>query len=204
MLILLFMNKLIFATNNNNKVEEIKEITGKLFQVISLKEAGLNIDIPEPHDTLEENAREKSRTIYQLTKESCFSEDTGLEVLALNGEPGVKSARYAGEGKNAEENIQKLLRALDGIEDRKARFKTVISLIIKGNENLFSGHCEGQVTTKPRGEKGFGYDSIFIPIGETRTFAEMNAEEKNLYSHRRKATEQLLSFLFQNGMEKFH
>ena len=198
------MNKLIFATNNQNKVEEIKEVIGNLFEVVSLKEAGINIDIAEPYNTLEENARGKSRTIYQITKQNCFGEDTGLEVLALNGEPGVKSARYAGEGKNPEANIEKLLLALDGIENRKARFRTVISLVINGDAHLFSGVCEGHITTEPKGDKGFGYDSIFVPAGDTRTFGEMNLEDKNLYSHRRKATDQLLAFLFQNGKKKFH
>ena len=198
------MNKLIFATNNQNKVEEIKKIIGDLFQVVSLREAGINTDIAEPFNTLEGNAEQKSRTIYQLTKENCFGEDTGLEVWALNGEPGVKSARYAGEGKNAGDNIQKLLLALDGAENRKARFRTVISLIMDGDEHLFSGVCEGHITTEPKGDKGFGYDSVFVPAGETRTFGEMNLEDKNLYSHRKKATDQLLAFLFQNGKEKFH
>lgn len=198
------MNKLIFATNNQNKVEEIKSVIGDMFQVISLKEAGIDIDIPEPHDTLEENAGEKSRTIYRLTGEDCFSEDTGLETEALNGEPGVKSARYAGEGKDANDNIEKLLLALKGIENRKARFRTVISLIIDGNEQLFSGVCEGRICHEPKGKKGFGYDSIFIPDGDTRTFGEMGLEDKNKFSHRKKATNKLITFLSQKGKEMYH
>lgn len=189
------MEKLIFATNNKNKVEEIKSVIGNLFAIVSLKEAGIDIEIPEPYDTLEENASAKSQTIYQLTGENCFSEDTGLETGALNGEPGVKSARYAGEGKSAADNVEKLLKALDGIENRKARFRTVISLIIKGNEQLFSGACEGRITHEPAGNKGFGYDSIFIPDGGDLTFGEMNLEYKNFFSHRKKATHKLLTFL---------
>lgn len=198
------MNKLIFATNNQNKVEEIKRVIGNLFEIISLKEAGIHIDITEPHNTLEENAAEKSRTIFRLTGENCFSEDTGLEVKALNGEPGVKSARYAGDGKNSNDNIDKLLVALDGIENRQARFRTIISLIIDGNEHLFSGICDGHITTESKGCKGFGYDTIFVPVGNSRTFGEMSPEDKNYFSHRRKATEKLLAYLYQNGNKKFH
>lgn len=189
------MNRLIFATNNHNKVEEIKSIVGDLFQVISLKDAGIDIDIPEPHSTLEENATEKSRTIHEITRENCFSEDTGLEVEALNGEPGVKSARYAGEGKSASDNIEKLLNALSGVRNRRARFRTVISLILDGIEHRFEGICEGEIIEEQKGSMGFGYDSIFVPTGSKRTFAEMNPEEKNKLSHRKKATEKLASFL---------
>lgn len=193
------MNKLIFATNNENKVEEIKRVIGDTFNVVSLKEAGIDIDIPEPYDTLELNASEKSHTIYKLTGENCFSEDTGLETEALNGEPGVKSARYAGEEKNFSDNIEKLLWTLNGIANRKACFRTIISLIIYGNEYFFSGICEGVIAYEPKGEKGFGYDSVFIPAGDTRTFAEMSLEDKNVFSHRKKAISQLLAFLSQNG-----
>lgn len=189
------MEKLIFATNNPNKVEEIKRIIGKDFLIVSLEDAGITIDIPEPHATLEENASEKSRTIYEITGESCFSEDTGLEVLALNGEPGVKSARYAGEGKSSLENIEKLLHAMHGVENRNARFRTSMSLILNGHEYLFEGICDGRITSKPMGNLGFGYDSVFIPAGSTSTFAQMQVEEKNKYSHRKKATAKLASFL---------
>jgi XTP/dITP diphosphohydrolase len=198
------MNKLIFATNNQNKVDEIKSVIGDLFQVVSLKEAGIDIDIPEPHNSLEENASEKSKTIFRLTGENCFSEDTGLETEALNGEPGVKSARYAGEGKKMSDNIEKLLSALEKTQNRTARFRTVISLIIDGKEHFFSGVCKGHITYQPKGDKGFGYDSIFIPLGDTRTFAEMSLEEKNFFSHRKKATTGLLAFLSQNGKEMYH
>lgn len=189
------MNKLIFATNNENKVEEIRSIIGNFFEVTSLKEAGINIDIPEPHATLEENATEKSKTIFAITGENCFSEDTGLEVEALNGEPGVNSARYAGEGKSAADNLQKLLDQLRGAENRRARFRTVISLIINNSEQLFEGICEGEIAEVAKGNFGFGYDSVFIPTGTNKTFGEMVLSEKNKYSHRKKATVKLASFL---------
>ena len=186
---------LIFATNNANKVEEIQAAIGSLLEVISLKQAGIDIDIPEPHPTLEANATEKSSTIHRLTGGNCFSEDTGLEVDALNGEPGVKSARYAGDGRDFDANIQKLLRKLEGNAHRKARFRTVISLILDGHEHLFEGICQGYILTTPTGGKGFGYDPVFMPEGASRSFAEMSMEEKNLYSHRRKAADKLVAFL---------
>ena len=195
------MDTLIFATNNANKVNEIKAVVGNKFNVISLKDAGINIDIPEPHDTLNDNATEKSRTIHQLTQKNCFSEDTGLEVEALNGEPGVKSARYAGEGKRDEDNINKLLLELARKTTRKARFRTVISLILENKEYFFEGICEGVITQEPIGEQGFGYDPVFIPDGANKTFAQMNKEEKNKFSHRAKATAKLINFLSQNGKD---
>lgn len=193
------MNKIIFATNNENKVTEIKRILREVFDIISLRDAGINIDIAEPYDTLEDNAAVKSKTIYNLTGEDCFSEDTGLEVEALNGEPGVKSARYATETKSPLANIEKLLQNLSGIENRKARFRTVISLILGGKEFQFEGICEGTITRAPSGTAGFGYDSVFIPTGSTNTFAEMSLDEKNKFSHRRKATENLAAFLSEFG-----
>jgi len=189
------MGTLIFATNNQHKVDEIRKVLGNIFDVITLKEAGINIDIPEPHSTLEQNATEKSRTIYSLTKKDCFSEDTGLEVETLNREPGVKSARYAGEGRSDADNIQKLLSNLVNENNRRAQFRTVISLIREGKEHQFEGICEGTITKEQRGEKGFGYDPVFIPDGSERTFAEMSIEEKNKYSHRKKATQKLITFL---------
>jgi XTP/dITP diphosphohydrolase len=189
------MAKLIFATNNQHKVEEIQFAIGKSIEVISLKEAGINIDIPEPHDTLEANASEKSRTIYQLTGTDCFSEDTGLEVEALNGEPGVKSARYAGEDKAFDKNIDKLLLNLGDNTERKARFRTVISLILNGKEFLFEGICEGGISDVRKGGKGFGYDPVFVPTGSDSSFAEMSMEEKNKFSHRKKAIEKMIAFL---------
>jgi len=187
--------KLIFATNNNNKVAEIRSVIGNRFDILTLKEAGINIDIPEPHDTLEENASEKSATIYRMTHINCFSEDTGLEVESLNGEPGVKSARYAGDEKAFDKNIDKLLYKLADNSNRKARFRTVISLIIDGFETQFEGIAQGKIIDNLRGNKGFGYDPVFVPDGDSRTFAEMDMEEKNVYSHRRKATEKLIAFL---------
>lgn len=187
--------KLIFATNNQHKVEEIRAVIGKKFELLTLREAGIAIDIPEPHDTLEANASEKSQTIYRMTGTSCFSEDTGLEVAALNGEPGVKSARYAGDDRSFDQNIDKLLINLGDKEDRSARFRTVVSVIIDGKETLFEGICEGTVIKERRGGKGFGYDPVFIPAGADKTFAEMTLEEKNLFSHRKKATEKLVAFL---------
>lgn len=187
--------KLIFATNNQHKVEEIRAVIGEKFKLLTLQEAGIDIEIPEPYDTLEANASEKSQTIYRLTGTNCFSEDTGLEVTALNGEPGVKSARYAGDERSFDQNIDKLLANLAGKEDRSARFRTVVSLIIDEKETLFEGICEGTVIKERRGGRGFGYDPVFIPLGSTKTFAEMSLEEKNLFSHRKKATEKLVAFL---------
>ncbi len=187
--------KLIFATNNDNKVAEIRSVIGNKFNILTLKEAGINIDIPEPYDTLEGNASEKSATIYKMTHINCFSEDTGLEVESLNGEPGVKSARYAGDERAFDKNIDKLLYKLTDSPNRKARFRTVISLIIDGSETQFEGIALGKIIDSRKGNKGFGYDPVFVPDGGNRTFAEMDIEEKNQYSHRRKATEKLIAFL---------
>jgi XTP/dITP diphosphohydrolase len=189
------MDTLIFATNNQHKVDEIRLVLGKRFNIITLKEAGIDIDIPEPHDTLEANATEKSGVIHRLTKKNCFSEDTGLEVAALNGEPGVKSARYAGEGRSFENNIDKLLQNLEDKSSRAARFKTVISLVLNDKEYFFEGICPGVITADRRGRNGFGYDPVFIPDGSSKTFAEMTMEEKSLFSHRKKAMEKLVEFL---------
>lgn len=189
------MQKLIFATNNQHKIDEIRSIPGIGYEIISLNEAGINIDIPEPFNTLEENATEKSSVIYKLTGLNCFSEDTGLEVEALNGEPGVKSARYAGESKSFEQNIEKLLNNLQGIENRNAQFRAVLSLILNGIEYKFEGICKGIILADKRGKEGFGYDPVFQPVGAKRTFAEMEMEEKNEYSHRKKAMDKLVEFL---------
>jgi len=190
------MEKLIFASNNQHKAEEIKAILGNSFAIKTLKEVGINIDIPEPHDTLEKNATEKSFVVYKLTKMDCFSEDTGLEVDTLNGEPGVRSARYA-DDELLKNNIDKLLNNLKNKPDRSAQFRTVISLILKGEEYKFEGVCKGIIIATQRGEMGFGYDSVFIPGGSDKTFAEMDMDEKNTYSHRRKAIEKLVEFLKQ-------
>jgi len=189
------MEQLIFATNNQNKVDEVRLVLSNRFQICSLQEAGIHIDIPEPHDTLEKNAQEKSFTIHQLTGKNCFSEDTGLEVTGIGGEPGVRSARYAGDSCSFEANIDKLLKRMSGLEKRQARFKTVISLILNGKETQFEGICEGRIITERRGSNGFGYDSIFVPEGSTLTFAEMEKEEKNKFSHRKKAMDKMIDFL---------
>lgn len=188
-------NQLIFATNNQHKVAEVRTVLGNLFEVISLKESGINIDIPEPYDTLEENAATKSGTIFQLTGKNCFSEDTGLFVDALNGEPGVKSARYAGETASNKDNISKLLSQLGDTSNRQARFRTIISLVLNGTGYTFEGICEGAILNTPRGEQGFGYDAVFVPEGSTKSFAEMDTAGKNQYSHRKKAMAKLIAFL---------
>ncbi|MDE3234868.1 MAG: RdgB/HAM1 family non-canonical purine NTP pyrophosphatase [Bacteroidota bacterium] len=193
------MSTLIFATNNQHKVDEIRTVLNNSFSIITLKEAGIDIDIPEPHNTLEANASEKSKVIHQLTQQNCFSEDTGLEVEALNGEPGVKSARYAGDTRDFQKNIDKLLLNLEGKNSRTAQFRTVISLILDDKEYLFEGICKGHITKQQTGEKGFGYDPVFVPEGSKKTFAEMTTEEKNQFSHRRKATDLLIQFLQQHG-----
>ncbi len=186
---------LVFATNNQNKVTEIRLVLTDKFEITTLKEAGIDIDIPEPHDTLEANATEKSTTIHQLTQKNCFSEDTGLEVFSLGGAPGVKSARYAGDGRNFQDNINLLLENLTGIENRNAQFRTVISLIWQNKEYLFEGICEGVIIQLQKGFDGFGYDPIFVPNGAMKTFAEMTMIEKNTYSHRKKAMKKLIDFL---------
>lgn len=187
--------RLIFATNNQNKIAEIKRVVSAGLEIITLKDAGIDIDIPEPHDTLEENAREKSTVIHKLTGENCFSEDTGLEVAGLNGAPGVRSARYAGDEADNKKNIALLLQNMTGQKERTAQFRTVISLILDEKEYQFTGICKGKIITSELGAGGFGYDSIFIPDGDDRTFAEMTMEEKNIYSHRKKAVVQLVDFL---------
>ena len=187
--------KLIFASNNQHKTNEIRLLTGKLFEIQTMKEAGIDMDIAEPHDTLEDNASEKSKTIFKITGENCFSEDTGLEVEILNGKPGVRSARYASEENSSEKNIDKLLNELTGVSNRKARFRTIISLIIERNEIKFEGIIEGTISNEKRGNMNFGYDPVFVPTGSERTFGEMEMEEKNKFSHRRKALEKMLAFL---------
>ena len=191
------MIELLFATNNAHKVREVQAAAGNSFQILSLQQAGIHIDIPEPHPTLEENAREKSMTIYKLSGTNCLSEDTGLEVTALGGAPGVKSARYAGENRSDEDNMLKLLEQLHGHQDRTARFRTIVSLMLDGYHHFFEGVCEGNIRHEPVGNKGFGYDPIFEPAGSSNTFAEMTIEEKGLYSHRKKAITKLVAFLQQ-------
>ena len=187
--------KLIFATNNQNKIAEIKAALTQGLKIVTLNEAGINIEINEPFDTLEENAREKATVIFGITKQNCFSEDTGLEVVALSGKPGVKSARYAGDEADNKKNIALLLKNMEGIDERNAQFKTVICLLLNNEEYLFTGICKGKINSKETGSMGFGYDAIFAPDGSDKTFAEMNMDEKNKYSHRKKALQKLINFL---------
>ena len=189
------MHTIIFATNNEHKIKEIQSLVGSDFTIITLEQAGINIDIPEPHDTLQENAYEKAITIENITKQNCFSEDTGLEIEALNGEPGVKSARYAGGDRNFQANIDKVLEKLNGITNRKAQFRTVICLLWNKEVFYFEGICKGTIAETMHGGEGFGYDPIFIPEGSSKSFAEMTMEEKNKFSHRQKAVTQLFTFL---------
>jgi len=185
---------LLFASNNQHKAGEIRSVLGDQFRIQTLKEAGIDIDIPEPHATLEANAREKSMRIFEIAGVDCFSEDSGLEVGALGGEPGVRSARYA-EGTPFADNTERLLAEMQQAVNRTARFRTVISLIYKGEEHIFEGVCEGSIAESPAGENGFGYDPVFIPAGSDRTFAQMTMEEKNGFSHRKKATALLVDYL---------
>ena len=189
------MHTIIFATNNEHKIKEIQSLVGNDFTIITLEQAGIDIDIPEPHDTLQENAYEKAITIENITKQNCFSEDTGLEIEALNGEPGVKSARYAGGDRNFQANIDKVLEKLNGITNRKAQFRTVICLLWNKEVFYFEGICKGRIAETMHGGEGFGYDPIFIPEGASKSFAEMTMEEKNKFSHRQKAVTQLFRFL---------
>jgi XTP/dITP diphosphohydrolase len=187
--------RLIFATNNRHKLEEVAAKINDEIQLLTLEDIGCKDDIEETGSTFEENAGIKSRYVYKQYHLNCFGDDSGLIVDALNGEPGVYSARYAGEHGNHAANINKVLEKLQRVEDRKARFKTVISLIWNGNEHLFEGIVEGTIRHQPVGSGGFGYDPIFQPDGYDITFAEMSLEEKNKISHRAKAMEKLIIFL---------
>lgn len=188
--------KIVFATNNKHKLEEIKDILGKDFEIVSLAEIGCHEDIPETGLTLEENARQKSTYIVEHYNHDCFADDTGLEVDALNGEPGVHSARYAeGTDHDSEANMRKLLSKMSNVKDRTARFRTVISLIINGVEHQFEGCVEGRIATEKHGKEGFGYDPIFIPEGYDKSFAELGEEVKNQISHRARAVKKLAEYL---------
>lgn len=189
------MKKFVFATNNIHKLEEVEAIIGKKIEIFSLKDIGCVADIPETSDTLEGNALQKARFIYEKYHKDCFADDTGLEVEALGGAPGVYSARYAGEAHNSEANMRKLLVELEGVENRKARFRTVFALILNGKEHLFEGIVNGEITKTRRGMSGFGYDPIFVPDGYTQTFAEMGDALKNKISHRAIGVQKLCKFL---------
>lgn len=188
-------HKLVFATNNLHKLQEVKPLLANKFNLLSLADIGFTEEIPEDFDTLELNASQKAWHIYNRFGIDCFADDTGLEVDALNGAPGVYSARYAGEHKNPQDNIVKLLAELNGVGNRKARFRTVVSLVIGGNETLFEGVVEGVILTEKHGEAGFGYDPIFMPDGYNVSFAQMELDEKNAISHRGRAVSKLVSFL---------
>jgi XTP/dITP diphosphohydrolase len=187
--------KLVFATNNKHKLDEIRDILGGKIEVLSLNDIDCHDEIPETADTLQGNALIKARYIHEKFGVNCFADDTGLEVDALDGAPGVYSARYAGEECNSEANMHKLLHNLTGKSDRKAQFRTVIALIIDGEEKLFNGIIKGEITDEKKGDSGFGYDPIFIPEGFSVSFAQMGNEEKNKISHRYRAAIQLSNYL---------
>ncbi len=189
------MHTLVFATNNPHKAREVEQILGREFQVKTLRDIGCFEEIEETEPTLEGNALLKARYVKERYGYDCFSEDTGLEVEALEGAPGVHTARYAGEEKNPEANIALLLKNLEGRESRRARFRTVIALAMNGRELLLEGVCEGSIATGKRGSGGFGYDPVFIPDGYNQTFAELGDDVKNRISHRAKATEKLVALL---------
>ena len=188
--------KLVFATNNQHKLDEVRKITAGYTEIVSLSDINCHDDIPETADTLEGNALQKARYVKEKFGYDCFADDTGLEVEALNGAPGVYSARYAGgEGHDAQANMLKLLHELDGKENRKAQFRTAISLILDGKEYLFEGVIKGEIIKEKRGDSGFGYDPIFKPEGYDRTFAELGNDIKNQISHRALAVQKLCEFL---------
>ena len=189
--------KLVFATNNKNKIKEIKQLLDNSLEILSLEDIGCTEDIPETSDTIKGNAIQKAEYVYDKYGYNCFADDTGLEIEALNGEPGIYSARYAGEQKNAEDNMNKVLEKLDGNNNRTAQFITIITLIIDGKITCFEGVAEGEMTTQKSGSEGFGYDPIFKPNGYEITFSEMNLELKNKISHRAKATFKLIDYLKQ-------
>ena len=190
--------KLVFATNNKHKLQEVRDIVGDRVEVLSLADINCYDDIPETADTLQGNALIKARHIYAKYGLDCFADDTGLEVEALGGAPGVYSARYAGEECDSEANMQKLLQNLTGETNRNAQFRTVIALIIRGEEKLFNGIVKGTIATEKKGDSGFGYDPIFIPEGHSESFAQMSSEMKNSMSHRFRATQQLGDYLKEN------
>ena len=192
--------KIVFATNNPNKLKEIQSLIPKEIEIISLKEIGCNEDIPETGDTLEANAFQKAHYIKDNFNYDCFADDTGLEIDELNGDPGVYSARYAGLERNANANMNKVLNELKGKKNRKAQFRTAIALILKGEEHLFEGKVEGYISKDKQGNEGFGYDPIFIPENNIRSFAQMSMQEKGAISHRGRAVKKLVTYL--NNLSK--
>lgn len=191
--------QLVFASNNKNKILEIQSMLPEIIKILSLEDIGCLEDIPETADTIEGNAVLKANYVTQKYGFDCFADDTGLEVAVLNGDPGVYSARYAGEQRSADDNMNKLLSVLSDQNNRNAQFKTVIALNIKGKQHLFTGFAKGQITLQKTGNKGFGYDPIFQPAGYKETFAELSLEIKNKISHRGKATQQLINFLLKHS-----
>ena len=191
--------KVVFATNNAHKLGEVRQVVGDKFEIVSLRECGIVEDISENEPTLEGNALAKARYIYERTGLDCFADDTGLEVDALGGEPGVRSARYATDGHDDEANKRLLLERLQGVENRAAQFRTAVALILGGKEYLFEGIVRGAISHEQHGEGGFGYDPLFFPEGGDRTFAQMSGEEKNAISHRGRAVRKLAEFLKEYG-----
>lgn len=189
------MNELVFATNNQHKLRELQQILGQQFKILSLEDIGCHEDIPENSPTIEENSMDKAIYVHEKYGKNCFADDTGLEVEVLDGRPGVISARYAGDEKNMDKNIDKVLSELNNKKNRKARFKTVISLIIKNKRYQFEGIVNGTIIKDKKGKGGFGYDPVFVPDGYDITFAEMDAEKKNKISHRGRAVQKLVEFL---------
>lgn len=187
--------KIVFATNNAHKLQEVQQLLGQEFELVTLSQCGIVEDIPENEPTLEGNALSKVRYVYSRTGCNCFADDTGLEVDALGGEPGVRSARYATDGHDDQANKRLLLERLSGVESREAQFRTAVALILDGEEYLFEGIVRGQITTEERGDGGFGYDPLFIPEGYDKTFAELSSDEKNAISHRGRAVRKLVDFL---------
>lgn len=191
--------RLVFATNNKHKLEEVQKAVGDSFEIVSLNEVAGDVDIEETGTILEENARIKAMYVVDNHGMNCFADDTGLEIEALDGAPGVYSARYAGEGCSFDDNMDKVLEQMKDAENRKAVFKTIIHLVIDGKEHIFKGEVKGTITKEKHGEKGFGYDPIFKPEGYDKTFAELSLEEKNKISHRGLATKKLVEFLKGHG-----
>ncbi len=187
--------KLCFATNNKHKLDEVAKAVGRSFQIVSLEELSVTEELPETQDTFEGNALQKALYVYEKTRMPCFADDSGLEVDALDGAPGVYSARYAGPQRNSDDNIDKLLAALTNTHDRTARFRTVIALVGLGDHKLFDGRVDGEITRERTGDQGFGYDPVFKPRGSAVTFAQMSLDDKNKLSHRGQAVAKLVRYL---------
>jgi len=190
--------RFVFATNNLNKLSELQDLLPSNIELIGLKDIGCNQELPETQKTLQGNAMQKAEFVFEHFGYNCFADDTGLEVGILKNEPGVYSARYAGQNCNPNDNIQKVLKKLIGRNDRTARFRTVIALIVDGKKSLFEGECEGEITKERKGENGFGYDPIFLPKGVNMTFAQMTKKQKGEISHRGRAIKELVNFLQKN------